>query len=114
VTERARLSRPPHDRLAASQFGVISRLDDQLIAVPDAWWHDAGVAVEVDSREWHLSPGDWERTMRRHAELTALGILVSHFSPRQIRTEPERVLAAIRAALDAGRPVPGRVTRRAA
>ncbi len=72
---------------------------DELIARPDAWWPDFGVAVEVDSREWHLSPGDWERTMRRHARLTALGILVLHFSPRQIRDEPDQVLATIRAAL---------------
>lgn len=74
-----------------------------LIAVADAWWPDAAVAAEVDSREWHLSPGDWERTLRRHARLTAHGILVLHFTPKQIRTEPAAVVAAIRAALDAGR-----------
>jgi len=33
----------------------------RLVAVADAWWPDAGVAVEVDSREWHFSPGDWSR-----------------------------------------------------
>lgn len=74
-----------------------------LIAVADAWWPDAAVAAEVDSREWHLSPGDWERTLHRHARLTAHGILVLHFTPKQIRTEPAQVVAAIRAALDAGR-----------
>ena len=37
--------------------------------------------------------------MRRHARLTALGVLVLHFSPRQIRDEPDQVLATIRAAL---------------
>jgi very-short-patch-repair endonuclease len=89
-------------------------LGERLVAVPDAWWPAAGVAVEVDSREWHLSPGDWEKTMRRHAELTALGILVLHFSPRQIRTDPREVIAAIRAALEAGRPALGITTRRAA
>ena len=65
----------------------------------DAWWPDAGVAAEVDSREWHLSPQSWEETMRRHARLTALGILVLHFSPRQVRGEPKEVVAAIRSAL---------------
>ena len=59
-----------------------------LIAVADAWWPGAGVVAEVDSREWHLSPEDWERTLRRHARLTAEGILVLHFTPKQIRTEP--------------------------
>lgn len=70
-----------------------------LLASPDAWWPDVCVAVEVDSKEWHLSPQLWEYTMRRHARMTALGILVLHFTPRQIREEPDEVLATIRAAL---------------
>jgi very-short-patch-repair endonuclease len=77
-----------------------------LIAMPDAWWPDAGLAVEVDSREWHLSPADWERTMRRHARMTAYGIVVLHFSPRQIRSEPVTVVATIRAALSSVRTKP--------
>lgn len=72
---------------------------DELLAIPDLWWPQAGVVVEVDSRQWHLSPDDWESTMRRHARLTALGILVLHFSPRQISDRPGEVLQAIRAAL---------------
>ncbi len=72
---------------------------DALLAVPDAWWPDAGLAVEVDSREWHLSPADWERTMRRHARMGACGIVVLHFSPQQIRSEPGMVIGIIKAAL---------------
>jgi len=80
-----------------------------LLAVADAWWPDAGVAVEVDSREWHLSPEDWQRTLRRHASMSAHGIIVLHITPQQIRTEAGRVTADIRAALQSGRarPVPG-------
>ena len=73
------------------------------VYLADAWWPEAGGAAEVDSREWHLSPADWERTLRRHARLTAHGILVLHFTPKQIRAEPAAVAAAIRAALDAAR-----------
>jgi very-short-patch-repair endonuclease len=72
----------------------------ELLARPDAWWQDMAVAVEVDSKEWHLSPDSWERTMRRHDRMTAVGILVLHFTPRQIREEPDQVIATIRAALD--------------
>ena len=64
---------------------------EELIARPDAWWPDFGVVVEVDSKEWHLDPNSWEQTMRRHARMTALGLLVLHFSPRQIRKEPDQV-----------------------
>lgn len=82
---------------------------DVLIAIPDAWWPKAGVVAEVDSREWHLSPADWEATMARHSLLTTLGIRVLHFSPRQIRTEPRAVAGVIRVALSAAvsGPVPG-------
>jgi hypothetical protein len=78
-----------------------------LLAVPDAWWPEAAVAVEVDSREWHLSPGDWEATMARHARMTAAGISVLHFSPHQIRQKPGRVAEEIAAALRNGRPATG-------
>ncbi|MGH3125538.1 MAG: hypothetical protein ACRDND_31560, partial [Streptosporangiaceae bacterium] len=74
---------------------------DDLLAVVDAWWPEAEVAAEVDSREWHLSPEDWERTMRRHAELSTRGLVVLHFSPKQLRQEPERVAATVRATLAA-------------
>jgi very-short-patch-repair endonuclease len=70
-----------------------------FIAAPDCWWPDAGVAVEVDSREWHLLPADWERTMNRRAKMSSYGIIVLHFSPRQIRTEPEKVVSLIRSTL---------------
>jgi hypothetical protein len=77
-----------------------------FIAVADAWWDWAGVAAEVDSQAWHLLPDDWERTMQRHARMSAQGIIVLHFSPSQIRGEPTRVIADIKAALAAGRARP--------
>jgi very-short-patch-repair endonuclease len=89
--------------LPMPMFNARLQAGQVLIAVADAWWPEAAVVAEVDSREWHLSPADWERTLRRHARLTAHGILVLHFTPRQIRTEPAAVAAAIRAALDAAR-----------
>jgi hypothetical protein len=76
---------------------------DTFIAQPDAWWPDASVAAEVDSREWHLSPDDWERTMSRHTAMAAHDILPLHFTPRQIRTEAATVVHSIRSALDTRR-----------
>jgi very-short-patch-repair endonuclease len=77
-----------------------------FIAEPDAWWPGAGVAVEVESREWHLSPEDWENTLERDAEMSKHGIIVLHFTPRQIRTQPQMVIRAITQALGAGQRRP--------
>ncbi len=87
-------------------FNARLYIGPDLLAVADAWWPDAGVAVEVESREWHLSPEDWERTMRRSRRMGAKGILLVQVSPHQIRTEAERIVADIRDALEAGRARP--------
>lgn len=78
----------------------------EFVAVPDAWWPERGVVVEVDSREWHLSPEDWQRTLRRSTRMNALGINVMHFTPQRIRTEAAEVAGEIRSALEDGRPRP--------
>ena len=88
-----------HARLPEPALNPRLYLGTEFLARPDVWWQDQAVAVEVDSKEWHLSPESWERTMRRHARMSAVGILVLHFTPRQIREEPVEVLATIRAAL---------------
>jgi hypothetical protein len=86
-------------------------LDGEFLARPDAWWPDGGVAVEVESREWHLLPSDWERTLSRRRQMAAAGISVLQFSPGQLRTEPETLLRDMAAALRYGRRLPQIVTR---
>jgi hypothetical protein len=75
---------------------------DVFLGRPDAWWPDAGVAGEVDSREWHLSPADWDRTRRRQSLMGAAGIIPLHFSPREIRRESALVVQRIQDALIRG------------
>jgi very-short-patch-repair endonuclease len=77
-----------------------------FIAVADAWWPEAGVAAEVDSRAWHLLPEDWEHDLRRHARMSGHGIIVLHFPPSRIRTDPAGVVADIKAALATGKSRP--------
>ena len=79
---------------------------DTLIAVVDCWWPDAGVAAEVDSREYHFFAADWQRTTLRHDQLTARGILLLHFPPQRIRNDPQGIVAELRLALEAGRRRP--------
>jgi hypothetical protein len=76
---------------------------EDFLASPDAWWVAAGVAAEVDSKEYHLSPAEWARTMDRHARMTAQGILVLHFPPSKIRGDGRAVREQIRSALESSR-----------
>jgi len=68
-----------------------------FLAVPDCWWPDVGVAAEVDSRAWHLSPRGWENTLARQARMAAVGIIVLHFTPSQIYAQRNEVVGMIRA-----------------
>jgi hypothetical protein len=75
----------------------------EFLASPDAWWRELAVAAEVDSKQWHFSPEDWERTLARHARMTAQGILVLHFPPAKVRDQPWLVVREIRSALASSR-----------
>jgi very-short-patch-repair endonuclease len=92
--------------LPAPIFNARLYIGPHLLAVVDAWWPDAGVAVEVDSREWHLSPEDSQRTARRSRGMSAKGIIMLHVTPHQVRTEAEKIVADIRDALESGRARP--------
>ncbi len=98
-------------RLPEPLYNAQLYIGEMFLAQPDAWWPHHGVALEVDSREWHLSPADWEQTMTRHRRMCAVGIVVVHVTPRQIRDESARLEADLDASLKAGRPLPAITTR---
>jgi hypothetical protein len=105
LIKRARLPEPMlNPRLYAGET---------FIAKPDCWWPWHGLAAEVDSREWHLSPSDWEQTMARHQRMTRYGIMVQHYSPGQIARDPEGVVRDLAGALAScqGRPPLPIITR---
>jgi len=77
-----------------------------FVAKPDAYWPEFGVAVEVDSREWHMSPEDHADTLARRRRMGKCTIIVMPFTPKQIRTAPARVIAEIRDTLDGARGRP--------
>ncbi len=76
--------------------------DGSFIAMVDAWWQEAGVAAEVDSRAYHLGAEDHDRTTDRHAKLLAHGILPLHFTPRRIKTDGPGVIGDIRQTIQQG------------
>jgi len=80
----------------------------EFIAIPDAWFDDVALALEVDSREHHADEEGWRRTLDRQARYAAAGVLCLPLTPRQIRDEREAVMLRIRAARESAgdRPRP--------
>ncbi len=99
LIDRSDLERPIYN---ADLFA----LDGTFLGRPDAWFKDAGVAGEVDSREYHLAAKDYEETTRRHTRMEAAGIHVLHWLPSTIRSDPQRVIADLRAAIAVGNQRP--------
>ncbi|WP_170179137.1 endonuclease domain-containing protein [Solirubrobacter pauli] len=68
------------------------------VYVPDLWWPDVRLIVEVDSREWHEAPLDQRDDLERQAWLEANGERVLRTTKPQVRRDPERFFARLRAA----------------
>lgn len=76
--------------------------DGRFLAVPDAYWPHACVALEIDSRAWHPRPADHERGRARANRLTAAGLPVVRTTPIQLRRDPTPVLHELTALLTTG------------
>ncbi|MEV7543001.1 hypothetical protein [Streptomyces sp. NPDC089915] len=73
--------------------------DGTFLASPDAYWPDEGVALEVDSVEYHYTRDAWHATLRRRLRLESHGVLVVSATPSMIRDTPTEVLSALRTLL---------------
>ncbi|MFI6004561.1 hypothetical protein ACIA98_29830 [Streptomyces sp. NPDC051366] len=76
--------------------------DGTFLAIPDAYWPDEGVALEIDSAEYHYTRDAWHATLLRRLRLESHGILVVSTTPSMIRGTPTEVLAALRTLLKLG------------
>lgn len=76
--------------------------DGDFIAEADTWWQRAGVAGEVDSRQYHFKAEHYAATQKRHNHMESYGISVQHWLPSVIRDEPLTVLDDLGRALEAG------------
>jgi hypothetical protein len=81
-------------------------LDGIFLGRPDAWFGRAGVAGEVDSREYHMSARDYAETTMRHNRMEAAGIHMLHWLPSTIKAKPGRIVADLRDAIAAGNERP--------
>jgi hypothetical protein len=66
------------------------------VAEADAWFDAVGMAWEIDSREFHLGPADYEATVERHSRMTAHGIVVVHGLPQTLRRRGAQVVEELR------------------
>ncbi|WP_405531082.1 hypothetical protein OG592_24770 [Streptomyces avidinii] len=87
---------------------------DPLSASPDAYWPEEGVALEIDSVEYHYTRDAWQATLLRRLRLESRGVLVVSTTPGILRDRPADVIAALRAvlALGAARRTPPTATAR--
>jgi hypothetical protein len=105
LIDRSDLERPVYN-------ADLYTLDGIFLGRPDAWFTRAGVAGEVDSRQYHMGANDYAETTKRHNRMEAAGIHVLHWLPSMIKGEPDKVIADLRAAIAAGHkrpPLPVRV-----
>lgn len=69
----------------------------RFVAEPDAWFDDVAMAWEIDSREFHLSPADYDATLERRSAMTAAGIVVVATQPTRLHRSPRAVLRELEA-----------------
>src|SRR5205823_5219729 len=50
--------------------------DGDYVACPDAWFDDVGLAVEIDSYEFHFTARGYASTARRNSRYAENGILI--------------------------------------
>jgi hypothetical protein len=81
---------------------LLYTLDGIFIAQPDTWWQRAGVAGEVDSREYHMGVEGYRATQMRHNRMEGYGINAQHWLPSLIKHEPGTVIRDLRNAIAAG------------
>lgn len=91
--------------------------DGTFLCSPDGLWEEEGVAVEVDSATHHAFGADRPRTAERAQRMQAAGLTVVSVLPRQLRSDPARVIRTLREILAGPRRVcldaPSLIVRRA-
>lgn len=82
--------------------------DGTSLPMPDLWFDDVGLAVQVHSWQYHGDPDNWDTTVMNDGIFAGYGIAVIAVTPRAIDRRPGEVLrrieAAYRAASGRARP----------
>lgn len=88
-------------------------VDDVLVAIPDAYLHPLGIAIQVHSREFHTGTDAdgrdrWTETVGKDNRLVAHGVMVLAVTPTTLARNPQVFLRQLVQTVDAheGRPPP--------
>ena len=99
-----------HHCVTLKQLAEVGLASSTIAYRPDGWY-EAGVALEVNSRKYHLDPESWEATQERWSRMARLDITVIPVTPQRRRRDSPGLMSDIRAALDSARlRPPPRVT----
>ncbi len=87
--------------------------DGSFLACPDGFVDEVALALELHSFAHHADLDAFDATMRRHAEMTAAGLVVVPATPKELRDDPQGVKRKMWAALEQARlrPRPGVVMK---
>ncbi len=87
--------------------------DGTFLGSPDGFLDEVCFGWEIDSLAHHLSPIDHAKTMTRRALMQRHGAIVVSHLPQDIRDDPQRVLADLRAGYNQAlaRPRPNLIVR---
>lgn len=80
--------------------------DGTFVARADGFVAEVALVIEVQSFSHHADPDAYDATMRRHARMVAVGLVVVPVTPRQLQRDPEQVRRNLWAALEQARVRP--------
>lgn len=70
----------------------------RLLGIADCWFDDVCLVWEIDSTEWHLSPADHDRSVRKAAAFAAAGAVVVPAKPGDVSRDGRTQLRLLEAA----------------
>ena len=90
--------------------------DGEFVGIPDGYWADLAVALQVDSMAWHLRPKKYRQTQQRRRSLDRHRVLVLGVSPTDALEDIDQLVSDLIALREQARerPVPVLVVRRPA
>lgn len=71
---------------------TLETTDGVRLPIPDGWFDEVGLAVQVHSWRWHSSMADWDGTVMNDGIFAEYGVPLVGVTPRALRTTPDQVL----------------------